>query len=215
MRGAGDTRVIMLVAGTGTDVGKTFVTAALVAALRARGVAVAARKPVQSFAAGATDTDADLLAAASGEDPHTVCPAHRWIPAAMAPPMAAVELGLPPFTIAELAGELVLAPRGLTVVESVGGVRSPIAADGDTVSLADAIAPEVVLLVADAWLGTINSVRLSVDVLAPRRVVVYLNRFDPDDAVHRGNADWLRSHEGYETLTDLDHLVSVVSSLRT
>jgi dethiobiotin synthetase len=205
--------VIVLVAGTGTEVGKTFVTAALVASLREHGVAVAARKPVQSFERGAKETDADVLAAATGEHPHTVCPAHRWIPAAMAPPIAALELGLPPFTIDDLAHELAAPEGGLTVVESVGGVRSPIAGDGDTISLADAIDPELVVLVADAGLGTINSVRLSIDALAPRRVVVFLNRFDPDDAVHVGNAEWLRSHEGYETLTELARLVAVASSL--
>jgi len=213
MRGVGDTGVIVLVAGTGTDVGKTFVTAALLESLRGRGVAVAARKPVQSFADGTAQTDADLLAAASREHPYTVCPEHRWIPAAMAPPIAALQLGLPPFTIDNLASELAAPERGLTLVESVGGVRSPIACDGDTISLADAIAPELVVLVADAGLGTINSVRLSIDALAPRRVVVFLNRFDPEDAVHEGNAEWLRSCEGYETLTDLDQLVAVVGSL--
>ena len=148
--------MIVLVAGTGTDVGKTFVTVAVVKSLRRRDVAVAVRKPVQSFVPGATDTDAELLAAASGESPHTVCPAHRWIPAAMAPPIAATSLGLPPFTIEDLVGDLGDPVRGLTIVESVGGVRSPIACDGDTVALADAIAPELVVLVADAGLGTIN-----------------------------------------------------------
>jgi dethiobiotin synthetase len=204
--------VIVLVAGTGTDVGKTFVTAAVVSALRERGVAVAVRKPVQSFAAGATTTDADLLAAASGEAATTVCLPHRWLAAAMAPPIAAAALGLPPFTIKELAHELVAAERGLTVVESVGGVRSPIASDGDTIDLADSIRPAFVLLVADAGLGTINSVRLSVDALAPHRVVVFLNRFDPHDEVHVRNAEWLRTSEGFDILTDLDSLVAAVSA---
>jgi len=205
--------VIVLVAGTGTDVGKTFVTVAMVKWLRRRDVAVAVRKPVQSFVPGATDTDAELLAAASGESPHMVCPARRWIPAAMAPPIAAHSLGLPPFTIEDLVRDLGDPEPGLTIVESVGGVRSPIACDGDTVALADAIAPELVVLVADAGLGTINSVRLSMDALAPRRVVVFLNRFDPVDAVHVGNADWLRSRGGYETMTDLEGLVTAVSGL--
>jgi dethiobiotin synthetase len=206
--------VIVFVAGTGTDVGKTFVAAAVLKELRARGVAVTARKPVQSFAPGATatSTDADVLAAASGDDPHTVCPPHRWIPAAMAPPIAAAALGLPPFTIKELAKELAAPERGLTVVESAGGVRSPLASDGDTIDLADAIRPAFVVLVADAGLGTINAVRLSVDALAPHRVVVYLNRFDPNDEVHTRNAEWLRSSEGFETATDLERLVAVVSA---
>ena len=43
----------------------------------------------QSFARDGRPTDAELLAAASGQAPWDVCPAHRWYPAAMAPPMAA------------------------------------------------------------------------------------------------------------------------------
>ena len=49
------------VAGTGTDIGKTWVTAACVRALRVRGLEVTARKPAQSYAAGDT-TDAEVLA---------------------------------------------------------------------------------------------------------------------------------------------------------
>ena len=205
--------MIVLVAGTGTDVGKTFVTAAVVRALRERGLAVSVRKPVQSFSPGDTGTDAELLASASGEQPHRVCPPHRWIPAPMAPPIAAGKLGLPPFTTEELVRELAAPEHGLTVVESVGGVRSPISSDGDTTDLADAIDPALVLLVADAGLGTINAVRLSLDALAPHRVVVFLNRFDPNDEVHVENAAWLRSHQGVATLTSLDALVVTVSDL--
>ena len=45
-------------------------------------------------------------AVATGEQPHTVCPSHRWLPVPMAPPMAAHALGLPPFSIDDLATEL-------------------------------------------------------------------------------------------------------------
>src|SRR4029079_9096925 len=169
----------VVVAGTGTGIGKTWVTATLATALRRRGVAVAARKPVQSFAPEHDEpTDAEALAAATGEDPQVVCPPHRWLPRAMAPPMAAEALGWPAFTVAELAAEITKrAPRdAIVLVESAGGVRSPLAADGDTVTLANALRPALVVLVADAELGTINLVRLSAAALAPHRVVVYLNR---------------------------------------
>ena len=67
---------VVVVAGTGTGIGKTWVTAELGTALRRRGIAVAARKPVQSFEPDDDHpTDADVLGGATGEDPHTVCPA--------------------------------------------------------------------------------------------------------------------------------------------
>jgi dethiobiotin synthetase len=205
----------VVVAGTGTEVGKTWVTAELITSLRRRGVAVAARKPVQSFEPG-TDapTDAEVLANATGEDPHTVCPAHRWLPRAMAPPMAAEALGLPQFTFASLATEVVQSsPRaGIVLVESVGGVRSPLAADGDTVALVAALRPALIVLVADAELGTINLVRLSTEVLRPHRTVVYLNRFRPERELHPRNRDWLVTREGLEVVTDPEALAGVVAS---
>ena len=205
--------MIVAIVGTDTDVGKTFVTAAVVRALRARGIEVAARKPVQSFAAADTTTDADVLAAASGESPETVCPHDRWIPLAMAPPIAAEQLGNPPFTIADLVSELAVAERGITIVETVGGVRSPVAADGDSLALVDDIHPALVVLVADAGLGTINAVLLSLAALGPRPVVVFLNRFDPADTVHVSNRAWLRAREDLATVTDVDDLAATLSVL--
>ena len=95
---------LIAVAGTGTEVGKTFVAAALLGALRARGVTVSARKPAQSFGPGDGPTDADRLAAVTGERATDVCSPARWYPVPLAPPMAAERLGRRPPSIAELAG---------------------------------------------------------------------------------------------------------------
>jgi dethiobiotin synthetase len=206
----------VVVAGTATEIGKTWVTAELAAALVHRGIAVAARKPVQSFDPEADwPTDADLLGAATGEEPHTVCPRHRWLPRAMAPPMAADALGAPAFTVSDLVAEVreSTLDASITLVESVGGVRSPIASDGDTVTLAEALHPALIVLVADAELGTINAVRLSVDALVPYSVVVYLNRFDRDEELHARNHDWLVTRVGLEVVTDPEALERFVVAL--
>jgi dethiobiotin synthetase len=193
----------VLVTGTGTDVGKTWVAAEVLARLRARGVPVAARKPAQSYAPDELGaTDAELLAAASGERPEVVCAHHRWYPVPMAPPMAAEALGLPPFTIEDLVTEVTPAhPAALMLVEGAGGPRSPLAADGDTVDLARALGIRAAVLVADAGLGTINAVRLSIEALRGLAVVVALNRFDPGDSLHRRNLAWL-GDGGIRVVTD-------------
>ena len=80
---------------------------------------MAARKPAQSFAPGEGPTDADVLAAATGERAHEVCPPHRWYEVPMAPPMGADVLGRSPFTVAALADELRWPPGvGVGLVES-------------------------------------------------------------------------------------------------
>lgn len=194
---------LVVVAGTGTEVGKTWASAQALAALRDDGVQVAARKPAQSFGPGEV-TDAEVLAAATGEHQHVVCPEERWLPVPMAPPMAADALGLLPFRLSQL---LPTWPEGveLGLVETAGGVRSPLASDGDCAAYAHLLEPDHVLLVADAGLGTINGVRLSAEALAPLPLVVLLNRFDLDDDLHRRNRAWLHDADGFHVVTTADH----------
>jgi dethiobiotin synthetase len=204
---------LVLIVGTATGVGETRVACQLARALRRRGLIVAARKPAQSYDRGddLSDTDAALLAHATGEHPAVVCPQHRWYPVAMAPPMAAEALGRRPFTVAELVDELAWPPAlGVGLVEGVGGVRSPLAADGDGLALAAALRPDRVLLVADAGLGAINGVRLSAAELSGWPVTVVLNRFDEADELHVRNHEWLAERDGYEVVTDADDLVAVI-----
>jgi dethiobiotin synthetase len=197
---------LVLVTGTGTEVGKTWVACELLAALRAEGRTVAAAKPAQSF--DAAPTDADLLALATGQSPQEVCPSHRWYPIPYAPPMAAEALGRPPFTIADLAAETRFGEVDVALVEGAGGPRSPLAADGDTVDLAGLLDPDLVVVVAPAGLGAINAARLSADVFAPRPVVVHLNRFDPADPLHAANARWLQG-AGYPVTTSLPGITAM------
>lgn len=205
---------LVVVLGTGTEVGKTWVTATIAAAARARGVRVAARKPAQSFAATPSGaprepTDAELLGRATGEDPHAVCPEHRWYPLPMAPPMAAEALHRDRISLADLDSELRWAPgTELGFVETVGGVRSPLADDADSAALAQALAPDAAILVADAGLGTVNAVRLSIEALRPLAVVVFLNRYDPGRDLHRRNRRWLAERDSYRVVTDAHQLLA-------
>lgn len=195
-----------MVVGTGTDIGKTWVAARLLSSLRKLGASVCARKPAQSFdpSDDPSSLDAAVLGAATGELPEAVCPAHRWYEIPLAPTMAATALGRPAFSTEDLCAELSWPdpPVDVGLVETAGGVRSPLADDGDCLALCAAIGPDLLVLVADAGLGTINAVRLSLDALeslsAP--VVVVLNRFDRKMDVHVRNRDWLRS-EGLSVVT--------------
>ena len=202
---------VIAVAGVATDVGKTWVATALLAQLASTGRLVSARKPVQSYDADTVTTDAHLLAAATDDDPARVCPAHRWYPLAMAPPIAAQCLGLAPIVLRDLLGEVAW-PRDVEigVVETVGGVRSPMADDADSATFVHALHADHVVLVADAGLGAISAVRLSVDVLAPAAITVVLNRFDGDSRVHRANRDWLADRDGLSVVTTVEECVAAV-----
>ena len=222
--------VVVLVVGTGTDVGKTWVAARLLEAWRGAGLSVAARKPAQSYAEGAGPTDAEVLGAASGENPAAVCPPAQSYPVALAPPMAADALGVTPPTVADLVAAVAWPQPGpgrgagggagggagagagvgvsVGLVETAGGVRSPQADDGDAVDVGAALQPDWVVLVADAGLGTVNAVRLSLAALtdvggpgpAPLVPVVVLNRFDASSDLHRRNLAWLRDRDGVQVV---------------
>lgn len=192
--------MLVLCTGTATEVGKTWTGAATLRELRTAGHRVSARKPAQSFDPDDdAPLDSEVLAAATGEHPREVCADARTYPLPMAPPMAADALGRPAPTMRDLLDELVWPEPAPQVcwLEAVGGPRSPLAVDGDTIALARALTPRKVVLVADAGLGTISATLLS---LAPflelgLQPVVLLNRFDANDHLHRRNADWLLRHD--------------------
>ena len=143
-----------------------------------RGVHVAARKPVQSGEPG-DDHRRRRARRRHRRGTRTVCPPRARCSVPWAPPMAAAELGLPPFTTADLAGGIVWPA---SVARRPGRRRRRPALPDQRRRRQRRprapVAPDVVVLVADAGLGTINAVRLSVGAFADFPVIVALNRFD-------------------------------------
>src|SRR5918994_3182389 len=203
---------VVVVSGTDTAVGKTWVTARLAEAMARRGTKVVVRKPVQSFDPADGLTDAEILATASRDVPASVCRRHRWYETPLAPPMAAEALGKPPIRLRDLVDETDVPADAITLVEGVGGARSPLAADGDTVALAAALDAGVVLLVAPPGLGAINSVRLGASAFAPRPVIVYLNHFAATNETHVRNLEWLTEVDHFAVCSSIDELTDKVAA---
>jgi dethiobiotin synthetase len=200
-------RHLIAIVGTHTEVGKTWLACDLLRRWHAQGLRVAARKPVQSYDPAAGETDADRLASATGEHRHNVCPEHRSYPQAMAPPMAANVLGRPRILLQEVLAETVW-PESLdvAVVETVGGVRSPLAHDGDSIDLVRGLQPDQIVLVADAGLGTLNAVKLTLGHLQNWPTKVFLNRYEPANCLHRLNLEWLVTRDNVIAVTSSEAL---------
>jgi dethiobiotin synthetase len=122
--------------------------------------------------------------------------------------MAAAELGRPTIVFDELVDELTWPePVQVGLVETVGGLCSPMAEDGDGLALIERIQPDLVVIVAPAGLGVVNDVRLLARALGDRRSTVFLNRYDATDALHRANRSWLGERDGLDVLVDVGDLV--------
>jgi dethiobiotin synthetase len=151
------------VTATDTGVGKTFVTAALAAGLRARGCDVAVFKPVQS---GALADDPHGDAALLGAD------CVYAFAAALAPIVAAEQEGRTIKLEPIVARARELGSRHETLlVEGAGGLLVPLASGLDVVDIAAAIGLPL-LIVARAGLGTVNHTLLSAEAARARGLTV-------------------------------------------
>ncbi len=198
---------VAYVTGTGTGIGKTWAAAALARTLRNAGRTVRACKPVQSHdPADTVLTDADVLADATGQRACDVCSPERTYPVPLAPPMAARKLGRTCPGSDELARICYFGDDvDVGIVEGVGGLYSPLAVDGHNLNLIERIEPDLVLVVASATLGAIHDTIACTVALAAHRLMVLLNRFDPDVEVHNLNLDWLRD-QGLTVMTSVPTL---------
>jgi dethiobiotin synthetase len=165
----------IFVTGTGTDVGKTFLSAALIRHWRAAGHAVAAFKPVVSGfdPATAQASDPGVLLTALGRpisDIETISP---WrFAAPLSPDMAAAREGraLDFDAIVEFSRRAATGADRV-LIEGVGGIMVPLDERHTVLDWMSALRLPV-LLVAGSYLGTISHTLTALRVLAQRNLTV-------------------------------------------
>ena len=183
---------VVLVTGTDTDVGKTVVTAAVVATALSVGLRVTAYKPTQTGVAPGEPGDMAeverLTRVATVEGVRLRAP--------MAPrPAARLEgAGLP--TLADHVGRVaaLAANHDLVVVEGAGGLLVELTDVGETLAdLASALTDSGVVVVARSALGTLNHTMLTREALSRRGIrqlgVVIGSWPDDPDVIDRTNRD--------------------------
>jgi dethiobiotin synthetase len=166
------------VTSTGTDIGKTFVTAGLIRYLREAGQAVQALKPVVSgYDSSVVETsDPAVLLKALGKpvSADQIAAMAPWrFRAPLSPDLAAAREGRPiDFdALTAFSRAAVDADTGMLFIEGVGGIMVPI--DGKRTVLDWMAALNIpLLLVVGGYLGTISHTLTAVDVLAQRKLTV-------------------------------------------
>ncbi|MCQ6557324.1 dethiobiotin synthase [Paenibacillus mendelii] len=156
----------LFVTGTDTGVGKTVVTAAITAVLRAEGINAGVWKPIQSGAplgSGVTDAERMLTYTGINERPETVAPFTFADP--LTPLLAAQQAGVS-LQLKDLivAGEPLAHRYEALLIEGAGGAAVPLTDDALVVNLISELRIPA-LIVARSSLGTINHTLLTASFL--------------------------------------------------
>lgn len=167
----------VFVTGTGTDVGKTFVTAALIRELRRRGRGVDALKPVASGfdPARAGESDPGILLGALGEAPvpEALARVAPWrFAAPLSPDMAAQreKRAIDFDALVAFSRRAMAAAKDVLLIEGVGGIMVPLD-ERRTVLDWMAALRSTAIVVGGSYLGAINHALTTLEVLAVRGLV--------------------------------------------
>lgn len=163
----------LFVTGTDTGVGKTFVTGAIVAALRADGINAGVWKPVQSGALlGSGTTDAERLLQMTGIREHSKAVAPYTFEAPLTPMLAARQVGVK-LSLEEIirAGDSLIHRYEVMFIEGAGGLAVPLTEHDMVIDLIAKLGVPA-LIIARNGLGTINHTLLTVSLLRQRKIPV-------------------------------------------
>ncbi|MFI4848125.1 MAG: dethiobiotin synthase [Gimesia chilikensis] len=194
----------LMVVGTDTGVGKSYISAAIARQLTSEGVRTGAYKPACSGSVIDESTgqpyweDVELLRQAIGG---TDLPTERICPqtfhAPLAPPVSAAKEGRPIDEALLLEGVRWWESQAeFLIVEGVGGVLCPLSSQQLIVDFAEKLKYPL-LIVARAGLGTINHSLLTIEALQQRGLKIaglILNDVDPElsDESRLSNAEQIQ-----------------------
>lgn len=201
----------IFIIGTGTDVGKTYVTGLIIKKLREGGKSAAYYKAAMSGNERSADDslipgDALQVKTMSGmEQPlEEMCP--YIYETAVSPHLAAKIEGNPVEMECVLKGfDNVCSKYDYVTAEGSGGILCPLRFDEQKIQLEDFIRARNLscLIVADAGLGTINAVVLTAEYMKTRKIPVkgiIFNRYEPGSRLHEDNRFMCESMTGLKVV---------------
>lgn len=188
----------IFVTATGTDIGKTYISALLVKKLRESGLNCGYYKPALSGAIKQPDGsllpgDCDFVVKTAGLDVNPEDCVTYCFEEAVSPHLAAERLGVK-IEKSKIKSEFEQRKKNYDylVVEGAGGITCPFNMKEEILLLPDIIKALGlnVVIVADGGLGTINSVLLTVEYAKQQGINIkglILNNFEEDNFMHLDN----------------------------
>jgi dethiobiotin synthetase len=159
---------VLVVSGTGTEVGKTVVTAAVAALAAGRGLRVAVVKPVQTGEPPGGVGDLATVRRLSGVTANYEL---ARFPDPLSPEAAARAAGLPPLDLAAAAVIVKQIEADLILIEGAGGLLVRYDPAGTTIADLALMLSAPVLVVSTPGLGTLNHTALTLEALGRRSLV--------------------------------------------
>lgn len=203
----------LFITGTGTDVGKTYVTALIVKRLRDAGLDAGYYKAAISGAEkdeedGTLHAGDSLYVKEIAELSETQEELVSYVYEAAVSPHLAAQLDNKPidFDVVEKDFRRALSQHEYITMEGSGGIICPLRWDKEQHVILDDLVLRLglgALIVADAGLGTINAAVLTVEHLRARGIPVrgiILNRFHEGDVMEEDNLDMVEALTGVKVV---------------
>lgn len=190
----------IFITATGTDIGKTYVSALIVKGMREYGLNCGYFKPVLS---GIEEQNGKLTVSDANYVVDTAqipCEADNcvgyWWEEAVSPHLAAKRAGMK-IDIAKIKQKFEELSRkyDYLVIEGAGGITCPLRLENGEKYLLKDLIKELdteIIIVADGGLGTINSTLLTVEYAKNNNIPIkgiILNNFNPDSFMHQDNLE--------------------------
>ena len=202
----------LFITGTGTDVGKTYVSALIAKQLKDDGLNIGYYKAALSGSNEITDSDAWYVKEkANLTDSYDEMVSYTY-KHAYSPHLASQIEGNPvEMKVIKEAYKDISKRHDYMIVEGSGGIICPIIYDKDKKIFLEDIIKELDIpsvIIADAGLGTINSTVLTIEYMMKRKLKingVILNKFEISNVMHEDNKQMI------EEMTDIK-VVGIVNT---
>ena len=204
----------IFITGTGTDVGKTYISALIIKKMREMNYNCGYFKPVLSgvkeLAGHLVDSDANYVVQIADIPVLADECVSYWWKEAVSPHLAAkrsnqvINIDKIKYDIAQISKKY-----DYLLIEGAGGITCPIVIDKEEKYLLKDLIWELglsIIIVADAGLGTINSTLLTVDYAKANGIEIegiILNNYDSSNFMHWDNLEQI------ETLTGINVVATV------
>lgn len=210
----------LFVTATGTDIGKTYVTALILKRIKERGSTAAYYKAALSgsrpLSSGIADDDIFVSRIAGLKAGESVV-SYRYR-TAVSPHLAARHEGMPvDEQVIRRDFETLSRRFDFTAMEGSGGLLCPLRDDANGCLTLEDVVRDLHLfsvLVADAGLGTLNAVALTVARMRDQKLPiagVVLNRYREEDFLHRDNRDMIIGWIGVPVLATVGENAAVLN----